>query len=127
APPPTITTSVSLLATFQSAIVCKDKRRLRGGAYDDRPFGWRFLWCNPAAIRMRGSARTLRRSTHDLVLRNRRWRRRSRDSRHASIMNKRPAPNQIEGSVVMDVGTALFAKRRYDRRGGEARAGLSHE
>jgi len=28
---------------------------------------------------------------------------------------------------VMDVGTALFAKRRYDRRGGEARAGLSHE
>jgi len=50
----------------------------------------------------------------------------SRDSRHASIMNKRP-PHQVEGSVVMDVGTALFAKRRYDRRGGEARAGLSHE
>jgi len=41
-------------------------------------------------------------------------------------MNKRP-PHQVEGSVVMDVGTALFAKRRYDRRGGEARAGLSHE
>jgi hypothetical protein len=100
APPPTITTSVSLLATFQSAVVCKDKRRLRRGAYDDRPSGWRLLWCIPARplltlgyrrmwaiIRepkdrgrpftsrrrylrqsgMSGSARTLRRSNHDLV------------------------------------------------------------
>ena len=80
-----------------------------------------------AAIRMRGSARTLRRSTHDLVRRNRRWRRRSRDSRHASIMNRRPARNQIEGSVVIGVGTALFENRSYDRRGGEGRAGSRHE
>jgi Molybdopterin-binding domain of aldehyde dehydrogenase len=35
-------------------------------------------------------------------------------------MNKRPARNQIEGSVVMGVGTVLFEKRSYDRRGGEA-------
>ena len=38
-------------------------------------------------------------------------------------MNKRPARNQIEGSVVMGVGTVLFEKRSYDRRGGEGRAG----
>ena len=42
-------------------------------------------------------------------------------------MNKRPARNQVEGSVVMGVGTALFEKRSYDRRGREGRAGLSHE
>jgi hypothetical protein len=57
---------------------------------------------------MRGSARTLRRSTRDLVRRNRRWQHRSRDSRHASIMNKCPARNQIDGSVVIGVGTALL-------------------
>jgi xanthine dehydrogenase YagR molybdenum-binding subunit len=42
-------------------------------------------------------------------------------------MNKRPARNQVEGSVVMGVGTALFEKRSYDRRGCEGRAGLGHE
>jgi hypothetical protein len=57
---------------------------------------------------MSGSAGTLRRSTHDLVRRNRRWQRRSGDSRHASIMNKYPARNQIQGSVVIGVGTALL-------------------
>jgi xanthine dehydrogenase YagR molybdenum-binding subunit len=34
------------------------------------------------------------------------------------IMNSRPARNQIEGSVVMGVGMALFEKTTYDRQYG---------
>jgi xanthine dehydrogenase YagR molybdenum-binding subunit len=34
------------------------------------------------------------------------------------IMNSRPARNQVEGSVVMGVGMALFEKTTYDRRNG---------
>jgi hypothetical protein len=131
APPPTITTSVSLLATCHSATIWKDKAgrdaerttivhlvdgfcgaippQSYSGARPPADIGdhpctersWPAFYPKTsivAAIRMRGSARTLRRPTHDLVRRNRRWQHRSRDSRHASIMNRRPARNQVEGS-----------------------------